>query len=385
MSERPLSTGPLAGIRVLELGQLIAGPFAATLLAWFGAEVVKVEPPGGDPVRGWREVRGGTSLWWRSLARNRRLITLDLRSPEGRALARRLALKADVLIENFRPGRMEAWGLGPAELAEAHPGLVYCRVSGYGQDGPLRDRPGYASGAEAEGGLRYLTGPEEGPGVRANLSLGDTVAGLHAALGILAALLHRERGGAGQVVDVSLLESVVNLLEATLPEASVGVSRGPSGGTITGVAPTGAWRCLDGEVVLGANGESVFGRLCAAMGRPELAGEARFVDNAARVANRAALDEVIGGWTGERTVAEVVAALAAASVPVGSVSTPEALLGHPQLAARGVLAEVFVGGERVVLPELAPRLSGTPGRTREAGGELGRDTAAVLAEWLGEE
>jgi crotonobetainyl-CoA:carnitine CoA-transferase CaiB-like acyl-CoA transferase len=373
-------SGALDGIKVLELGQLVAGPFAGTLLAWLGASVLKVEPPGGDPIRSWRTVRDGTSLWWRTLSRNKHVTRLDLRTEHGRARVRALADEADVLIENFRPGRLEAWGLGPAELARTNPGLVLCRVSGYGQDGPLAGRPGYASVAEAAGGLRHLTGTADGEAVRANLSLGDTVAGLHAAVGILAALLHRERGGTGQVVDVSLLECVVDLLEAALPEAAVGVDRGPSGGTITGVAPSGAWTCADGrQVIIGANGEAIFARLCAAMGAPSLAQDPRFQGNPARVANRAALDARIGAWTAGLARDQVVARLADAGVPCGPVQSPADLLRDPQLRARGMFCEVLVGGEPIVLPELAPRLAGTPGRTRWAGGDAVSPDAAVRA------
>lgn len=375
-------SGALQGVRVLELGQLVAGPFAGTMLAWLGASVLKVEPPEGDPIRTWRTVRDGTSLWWRTLARNKHVTRLDLRTDAGRSRVRALADDADVLIENFRPGRMEAWGLGPTELARTNPGLVMCRVSGYGQDGPFAGRPGYASVAEAVGGLRHLTGTLDGQAVRSNLSLGDTIAGLHGAVGILAALLHRERGGRGQVVDVSLLECVVDLLEAALPEAAVGVERGPSGGNITGVVPSGAWTCLDGgEVVIGANGEAIFSRLCRAMGKPELARDPRLTGNLARVANRTMLDGLIADWTATLPAAEVIGRLAEAGVPCGPVQSPTDLLRDPQLRARGMFCEVLVGGTRLELPELAPRLAETPGRTRWAGGAaVPVDEAA--AAWL---
>jgi len=371
-------SAPLSGIRVLELGQLVAGPFAGALLATFGAEVIKVEPPGGDPIRSWRTVVEGTSMWWRDLARHKKLVCLDLRTEAGRLAVRRLIPHCDVVIENFRPGRLEDWGLGPDELERLRPGLVLCRVSGHGQTGPDRDLPGYASVAEARGGLRRLTGPVDGASVRANLSLGDSLAGLQAAFGVVLALLQRERGGGGQVVDVSLLESVITVLEAVVAEASVGSQRGPSGGTITGVAPSGAWSCQDGEVVIGANGETLFARLCGAMGRPELARDARFVGNPARVAHRRALDAEIGRWTRSRTVAEVLAALAEAKVPAGPVQTPADLLADPQLQARGVLCEVVVDGRRMVFPQLGPRLSKHRRDVVEPGGPLGRDTAAVL-------
>ncbi len=374
---------PLSGIRVLELGQLVAGPFAGTLLASFGAEVIKVEPPDGDPIRHWRTVVDGTSVWWRSLARNKRLISLDLRAAAGRDALQRLIPQCDVLIENFRPGRLAEWGLGPDRLQSLRPGLIVCRVSGYGQTGPDRHLPGYASVAEARGGLRHLTGFPDGPSVRANLSLGDSIAGLHAALGIALALLHRERGGGGQEVDVSLLEATVSMMEGAVTEASVGVVRGPSGTTITGVAPSGAYACLDGEVVLGANGESLFRRLSAAMGRSELAEDDRFKGNPARVAHREAMDAHISAWTSTQTVQEVLDALAEAEVPAGPVQSPAQLLTDPQLRARNVLWEVTVDGTPMVLPPVGPRLSGSPERRDHPGRDLHHDTRAVLQELAG--
>lgn len=376
-------SGPLQGLRVLELGQLIAGPFAGTLLAWFGAEVIKIEPPSGDPVRRWRGMQGDTSLWWRGVARNKRLVCLDLRTEEARALVRQMVPKVDVVIENFRPGRMEAWGLGPDVLTALNPNLVMCRVSAHGQTGPLRDRPGYASVAEARGGLRYLTGMPGGPTMRANLSMGDSLAGLYAAFGVVLALLHRERGGGGQTVDVSLVESVLGMLEAVVSEAAAGMPRERSGAGITGIVPSSAWACRDGEVVIGANGESVFARLCAAMGKPELAEDPRFQGNPARVENQAALDAAIGDWTRDLAVADVVAELTAAGVPAGPVQSPTDLLADAQLKSRGLFCEVWVGGKPVVLPELGPRLTESPGKTRWAGGDLGADTDAVLRELAG--
>ncbi len=375
--------GALSGIKVLELGQLIAGPFCGTLLGYFGAEVVKIEAPAGDPIRAWRTMAGDTSVWWRTLSRNKRLVSLDLRTQAGRDVVALLAREADVVIENFRPGRMEAWGLGPEALCKLNPKLVYCRVSGYGQTGPLRERPGYAAVAEAVGGLRFLTGDPGGASKRANLSIGDTVAGMHAALGVLLALLHRERGGEPQVVDVSLVESVLTLLEATLVEASMGVVRQPSGGTITGLAPTGGYPCSDGEVVIGANGESVFRRLCGAMGKPEFGEDVRFVDNPSRVAHRWELDAEIAGWTRSVTVAQCVEQLSKAGVPAGAVQDAQQILNHPQLQSRDFFPEVHVGGHKMVLPELAPRLSKTPGGTTWAGGDLGEHSAEVLQEWAG--
>ncbi len=381
---------PLDGVRVLELGQLMAGPYAGTILAYFGAEVVKVEPPqGGDPVRGWRVLDDdGTSLWWRSLGRNKRSIVLDLRTPEGRALARRLALKADVLIENFRPGTLEAWGLAPDDLRREHPTLIYARVSGYGQTGPDAYKPGFAAVCEAAGGLRYLTGePGEVP-LRANLSLGDTLAAFHCVMGVLLALFHRERaaGRPGQVIDASIVESVFGVLESCVPEYDrKGVVREPSGTTITGVVPTNAYPCRDGHhVVIGANGDSIFLRLMEAIGREDLARDAALASNALRVPRALELDAAISAWTRRHTRAEVLAAMDHAAVPAGPIRSAADLLADPHLAARGMIEHVSVGGRPLALPAIPPKLSATPGRTDWAGPDLGADTADVLRRWLGE-
>src|SRR3990170_572248 len=282
---------PLEGIRVLEMGQLLAGPFAGCVLGYFGAEVIKLEPPGGDPIRGWRVVRDGTSLWWASLARNKKSITLDLGTPRGRELAKALAARSDVLIENFRPGTLEKWGMGPAELKALNPELIVARVSGYGQTGPYAAQPGFASVCEGFAGFRHLNGfPDRAP-VRPNLSMGDTLAGLHAVLGILLALTARQRGKAagGQVVDVAIYESVFNLLESVVPEYDgAGVVRAPSGSTITGIVPTNTYRCADGKfIIIGANGDSIFKRLCEQMGRHDMAQDPRYEDNKGRVAHEA--------------------------------------------------------------------------------------------------
>ncbi len=374
---------PLSGIRVLELGQLVAGPFAGALLASFGADVIKVEAPAGDPIRQWRTLVDGTSVWWRTLARNKRLISLDLHAEPARAALRRLIPQCDVVIENFRPGRMESWGLGPAALEALRPGLIVCRVSGYGQTGPDRDLPGYASVAEARGGLRYLTGPVDGPTVRSNLSLGDSIAGLQAALGVVLALLHNARGGGGEVVDVSLLEAMLSIMEGAVTEASVGVHRGPSGSTITGIVPSGSFACIDGHVVLGANGETVFARLCTAMGQPEIALDERFRGNPARVAHQDELTAIIAAWTSSQTVDAVVRALSEARVPVGPIQSPGQLLIDPQLRARDALWEVWVDGTRMVLPQLGPRLASVSPRRDHPGRAHGADTRAVLMELAG--
>ncbi|MBX3272882.1 MAG: CoA transferase [Sandaracinaceae bacterium] len=369
---------------MIELGQLLAGPWAGAILGYLGADVVKVEDPAGDPIRTWRVLDpSGTSYWWRTLARNKRCVAIDLRQLEGQALAKRLILGADVLIENFRPGTMERWGLGPDVFERERPSLIYARVSGYGQSGPYRDRPGFAAVAEAVGGLRHLTGEPERPRVRTNLSLGDTLAGLHAAIGVLAALYERDAGGSGrgQVIDTALYEAVFSVLEGVVGEhAGAGIVRGPSGGTITGVVPSNAYPCRDGrEVMIGANGLSLFQRLMRAVGRGDLAEDPELADNPGRVARAAELDAAIAAWTRARSVGEVVDALVEAAVPCGPVYDAADMAADPHFRARGLFEEV----DGVVVPAIAPKLSRTPGRTRWAGRARGADTDAVLAERLG--
>ena len=295
----------LSGVRVLELGQLIAGPFAGFMLAGFGAEVIKVEPPnGGDPMRSWRMMHEGTSLWWASIARNKKSITLDLREAEGRALLRQLAAKCDILIENFRPGRMEEWGLGYDVLAKDNPGLVMVRVSGWGQDGPYAKRPGFASVAESIGGLRYIVGDADRPPVRTGISLGDSLAGLHAVIGALTALHHREKTGRGQIVDTAIYESVFNMMESMLPEYDFfGHVRERSGAKLAGIVPTNTYRCSDGRyVIVGGNGDSIFQRLMRAAGRADLAEDPRLAKNPGRVQHEAEIDKTIEAWTAHTRV-----------------------------------------------------------------------------------
>jgi crotonobetainyl-CoA:carnitine CoA-transferase CaiB-like acyl-CoA transferase len=373
----------LEGIRVVELGQLIAGPYAGTILGYFGADVVKVEAPTGDPIRGWRGIDDdGCSLWWRSLSRNKKSIAVDLRTERGQAIVRKLVLDSDVLIENFRPGTLERWNLDPEELQRERPELIVARVSGYGQTGPRAPLPGYASACEAYGGLRHLTGmPGESP-VRSNLSLGDTLAGLHCALGILVSLVERGRSGAGQVVDTAIYESVFSCLEAVVPEHDrLGAVRGPSGATITGVVPTGTYACADGKgVVMGANGEAVFRRLCEAIGRPALADDPRFAGNEARVAHRKELDEALAAWFVERSSSEAVANLEAAMVPCSRIYDVADMFADAHYAARGQLERV---GDGPAVNAIAPKLSRTPGATRSLGGDVGANTDEVLAGRLG--
>jgi crotonobetainyl-CoA:carnitine CoA-transferase CaiB-like acyl-CoA transferase len=382
VSERPLS-----GLRVLELGQILAGPFAGALLGYFGADVIKVEPPGsGDPIRGWRQVDDdGTSLWWRSLGRNKRCITLDLAQEEGQEIARRLAARSDVLIENFRPGTMERWDLGPERLTAANPGLVYARISGFGQSGPYSARPGYASVCEAFGGLRHLTGnPGEVP-VRTNLSLGDSLAGLHAVLGILLALENRRRDGRGQVVDTAIFESVFNVLESVVPEfGRSGVVRGPSGPTISGIVPSNAYPTANREwVVIGANNSANFRRLMREIGRPDLADDPALEANPGRLRRQAEIDQAIAAWTGGQTAEAVVERLVAATVPASTIFTVADMFADPHYRARELFERVEVAGRELVLPAMLPRLEGTPGRTEWAGPELGAHNEAVLRDELG--
>lgn len=374
----------LAGLRVVEVGQLLAGPLAGALLGYFGAEVIKLEPPGGDPIRGWRALEDGTSLWWRSLARNKRCAVVDLRRAEGQALLRELVRSSDVLLENFRPGTLEKWGLGPSELAAIAPRLIVARVSGFGQTGPDRERPGFASVCEAVAGLRHITGhPGEVP-VRSNASLGDSLGGLHALIGILLALVARERTGRGQVVDVALTESVLTMLESTLMECDrLGIVREPSGATITGVVPSNVYACRDARVVIGANTDKLFVALMRSIGRADLAVDPSLSQNPGRVERAAFLDAAISAWTSVRDASEVVATLAAAGVPVGRIQDARALLSDPQFVARGFMEPVAFGAGEMRLPAFAPRLSETPGRSDWVGPELGAHTDWLLRERLG--
>lgn len=378
---------PLDGIRVLEMGQLIAGPFAGCMLGYFGAEVVKIEPPGGgDALRNWRVLKNGTSLWWRSMGRNKKCITLDLRKQEGRAIAARLAENADVLIENFRPGTMEKWGLSPQLLKKRNPGLVYTRVSGYGQTGPLASRPGFASVCEGFGGFRHINGfPGEAP-VRPNLSIGDTLAALHAVIGILLALQQRSASnGSGQVVDVAIYESVFNMLESVVPEYDgAGMVRGPSGSTLTGIVPTNTYLCADGKfVIIGGNADSIFQRLMNAADRSDLANDPRLSDNAGRVAHHQEVDDAISQWTATLDSKVVLEQLAEASVPSGPIYSVEDMMRDAQFNERGMFETVQVDGDALKIPAIVPRLEETPGETLWPGPALGEHNQEILAGQLG--
>ena len=377
---------PLDGIRVLEVGQLLAGPFATCLLGYFGAEVVKIEPPGaGDPLRNWRLLDDGTSYWWRSLGRNKRSVTLNLRDDKGRELLRELANSFDVLVENFRPGTMEKWGLGPEDLKLTNPSLIYARISGYGQTGPYASKPGFASVCEGIGGLRYVNGFPDGPPVRPNLSLGDSLAGLHTAFGVALALIARDKHKTGQVIDVALYESVFNMLEGVVPEYfGAGAVRGPSGSTVTGIVPTNTYLCADGAyVIIGANADSMFQRLMRAAGRDDLADDPRLADNAGRVEHEAEIDLAISQWTRTLDMDVILAALDAAAVPSGPIYSVEDMAKDPHFNARDLFEDVEVKGKSLKIPAVMPRLSETPGRTDWPGPEVGEHTASVLTAELG--
>jgi crotonobetainyl-CoA:carnitine CoA-transferase CaiB-like acyl-CoA transferase len=379
---------PLEGIRVIELGQLLAGPFTGSILAYFGAEVIKVEPPGdGDPIRGWRIVENGTSHWYRSIGRNKKSVTLDLKSDRGRELVRELLKTADVVVENFRPGVIENWGLGPDDLKPDNPGLIYARISGYGQTGPYSAKPGYASVTEGVSGFRYVNGFPGEPPVRPNLSIGDTVSGIHAALGVCLALLQRNRtpDGSGQVVDVALYESMFNLMEGVVPEYSgAGVIREASGTTVTGIVPTNTYRSSDGKfLVIGGNGDSIFKRLMTAAGHPEMAENPAMANNEGRVRHEAEIDAALNAWCAANTAQVIIDTLEAERVPVGLIYNVEDQLNDPHFQARGMFEEVDVDGKSLQIPAILPKLSDTPGRTDWPGLAVGSHTEEVLNGILG--
>lgn len=377
-------TCALSGLKVLELGQLIAGPFASKTLADFGADVIKIEPPGaGDPLRNWRLLKNGTSVWWQVQARNKRSVALDLRMPQGQEIVRKLAAESDVLIENFRPGALEGWNLSPQDLLEANPRLIVLRVSGYGQTGPYRNRPGFGAIGEAMGGLRHLTGEPERVPLRVGVSLGDTLAALHGVIGILLALNERTSSGRGQIIDVALYEAVFNCMESLLPEYSAfGAVRGPAGSALPGIAPTNAYPCSGGEYVLIAgNGDSIFRRLMNVIERPDLGADPALADNAGRVARVTELDEAIGAWTVQRKVEDVLAKLEAASVPASRIYTVADIAADPHYLARDMLRELDLDdGSRLTVPGIVPKLSRTPGGHRRNAPRLGQDSDAVLRE-----
>lgn len=378
-------TAVLQDLKVIEMGQLIAGPFAAKTLADFGANVIKIEPPGaGDPLRKWRLLKDGTSVWWQVQSRSKRSLAMDLRQDEAQAVVRKLVLEADVLVENFRPGAMEGWGLGPDELLALNPRLIMLRVSGYGQTGPYRDKPGFGVVAEAMSGLRHLTAEPGRVPVRVGVSIGDTLAALYGVIGILLALHERQRSGMGQVIDVALYEAVFSCMESLLPEYSAfGEVRGPGGSALPGIAPSNAYLCKDGGYALIAgNGDSIFKRLMKAIQREDLGNDPGLGGNAGRVARVVELDAAIGLWAQERTVDEVLFALDSAEVPAGRIYTVADIARDPHYLARGMIEQLRMDdGSLLAVPGICPKLSRTPGgHGRGAPAHVGQDSDAVLRE-----
>jgi formyl-CoA transferase len=384
MNLNALTTDALQGLRVIEMGQLIAGPFAGKTLGDFGADVIKIEAPGaGDPLRNWRKILDGTSVWWQVQSRNKRSIALDLRNPEGQAIAKRLIAQADVLIENFRPGTLEAWGMDYESLARDNPGLIMLRISGYGQTGPYRDQPGFGVIGEAMGGLRHLTGEPGRVPVRCGISIGDTLAALHGTIGVLTALYHRKvNGGKGQVIDVALTEAVLNVMESLIPEYSAfGEVREPAGSALPGIAPSNAYKCSDGVVLIAGNGDSIFKRLMATMERHDLAQDPELADNAGRVRRVDEIDAAIAHWTQDQTVDQVLELLAQSKVPAGRVYTARDIVNDPHFQARDMIVKQTTrDGHEMDVPGIVPKLTGTPGRIRSSAPRLGDDTDAVLSE-----
>jgi len=379
-----ISAAALQGLRVVEMGQLIAGPFAGKTLGEFGADVIKIEAPGsGDPLRNWRLIKDGTSVWWQVQSRNKRSIALDLRSAEGQDIARKLIAEADVLIENFRPGTLERWGMGWEALSRVNPGLIMLRISGYGQTGPYRDLPGFGAIGEAMGGLRHVTGEPGRVPVRCGISIGDTLAALHGTIGILTALYHRKvNGGVGQVIDVALNEAVFNVMESLVPEYSAfGAVREAAGSALPGIAPSNAYRCTDGFVLIAGNGDSIFKRLMETIGRNDLGNAPDLAVNAGRVARAGELDGAIEAWTLTQSVQQVLDVLGAAGVPAGKVYTAKDIVEDPHYRARDmILSQTTRDGYEVEVPGVVPKLMATPGTVRSSAPGLGDDTDAVLQE-----
>ena len=380
---------PLSGMRVIEMGQLIAGPFTGSVLGYFGAEVIKIEPITGDPVRYWRLTENNTSYWWHSVSRNKKSITLNLKSDEGRQIAKDLILKSDVLIENFKPGTLEKWGMSPDDLKKDNPGLISARISGYGQTGPRSHLPGYASVCEGYGGFRYVNGFPDRPPVRPNLSIGDTLAGLHAAMGVMLAYIQREKDpdGKGQVVDTAIYESVFNMMEAVVPEYSgSGAIREPSGSTITGIVPTNTYITSDNKhVIIGGNGDSIFKRLMNAIGRPDMANDPKLKENQGRVENEQEIDAAIEKWTKDHTSDEVLSIMDEVSVPAGPILSVEDMMNDEHYIARGMFQEVEANGRTLHIPAMLPILTETPGTTEWPGPALSEHTDEVLSELLGKD
>ena len=390
------AAGPLAGIKVLELGTLIAGPFCSRMLAEFGAEVIKIESPdGGDPIRQWRVMKDGTSLWWSVQARNKKSITLNLKDARAQAIARRLALDADIIIENYRPGVLEKWQLGYEQLKRDNPATIMVRLSGYGQTGPLKDLPGFGAIGESMGGLRYVSGHADRPPVRVGISIGDSVAALHGVIGAMMALRHRDVtggrwngmegadciAGQGQMVDVALYESVFNLMESLVPEFDhAGVVRERTGGALPGIVPSNTYTTGDGEnIVIAGNGDAIFKRLMQAIERADLADDPGLLRNDGRVPRTIEIDDAISAWCATQTIATALAALQAADVPVGKIYSVRDMMSDPHFLARGMFEQhAFADGTPVKLPAITPKMSATPGATKWLGPTLGQHNAEVL-------
>lgn len=375
---------PLEGVKVLELGSLIAGPYASALFAQFGAEVIKVEPPSeGDPLRKWRKLHDGTSLWWYTQSRNKKSVTLDLKSEEARDIVRRLASGIDIVIENFRPGTLEKWGLGWEQLSALKPELVMVRISGYGQTGPYRERPGFAAIAECMGGLRHVTGFQDRPPVRVGVSLGDTLASLYGTIGALMAMHHlRVNGGKGQYIDVALYEAVFAVMESLVPEyAAFGHVRERTGASLPGISPSNTYPCGDGRyVVIAGNGDAIFKRLMTAIGRDDLGNDPELARNDGRVKHNERLDAAISSWTAQRDLNKILGVLEAAQVPCGRVYTAADIAADPHYRARDMIERHnLADGSPIELPGMVPKLSATPGQTRWLGPQLGEHTQEVLA------
>jgi len=376
------SRGPLAGLKVVEMGTLIAGPYCARLLAEFGADVVKVETPGeGDPLRKWRKLHEGNSLWWYAQARNKKSVAINLRDSQGQEIVRRLARGADIVVENFRPGTMEKWGLGYEALSKDNPGLVMVRISGFGQTGPYRDRPGFGAIGESMGGMRYLTGyPDRAP-VRVGISIGDSLAALFGVIGALTAIHHRAQSGKGQVIDVALYEAVFAMMESMLPEYGLGgFVRERTGASLPGIVPSNTYPCKDGKyVVIGANADSIFKRMMRAIGRADLADDPTLATNDGRVKRTEELDRVIGDWTSRHSLDDALRVLDEAEVPSGRIYSIADIVADMHYQARGMIERHKLGDHDLLLPGIVPKLSDTPGATRWVGPRLGEHTSEVLA------
>lgn len=394
--EEQKASGPLAGIKVLELGTLIAGPFCSRMLAEFGAEVIKVEAPdGGDPIRQWRVLKDGTSLWWYVQSRNKKSVTLNMKDPRGQAIAKQLALEADIIIENYRPGVLEKWGIGYEDLRKINPATIMVRLSGYGQTGPMKDLPGFGAIGESMGGMRYVSGHPDRPPVRIGISIGDSVAALHGVIGAMMALRHRDVtggrwngktgedcvAGQGQMVDVALYEAVFNMMESLVPEYDfAGVVRARTGGALPGIVPSNTYTTRDGEnIVIAGNGDAIFKRLMVAIERNDMAEDPQLARNDGRVPRTEEIDGAIQAWCDTKSIDEALAILKAADVPVGKIYSVRDMMTDPQFLARGMFEQhAFADGTPIKLPAITPKLSETPGETKWLGPALGEHNAEVL-------